>query len=161
MAYIPPHKRHSKDSESERPSLIPERLAPLPHKQHMNLKLPSKRNYDKSGDIVYADNAIFKWFIVGNFDADHDKHLEPISVESFEQRIGVKPLVLVSNHPPKGKDEEGERTTSSTLSESVAVNVWPDLLTSFEIVRNKMESKELKENHQWWPDLARFSSMGM
>ncbi|KAK0600732.1 hypothetical protein LWI29_017936 [Acer saccharum] len=145
MAYIPPHKRHSKDSESERPSLIPERLAPLPHKQHRNLKLPSKRKYDNSGDIVYADNAIFKWFIVGNFDADQDNQLEPISVESFEQRMGMKPLVLVNNHPTKGNDEEGESTTSSTLSESVAVNVWPDLLTSFEIVRNKMESKELDE----------------
>lgn len=37
-------------------------------------------------------------------------------------------------------DDEGESTISSTRSESVAVNVWPDLLSSFEIVRNKMES---------------------
>ncbi|KAK4851495.1 hypothetical protein QYF36_015704 [Acer negundo] len=54
-----------------------------------------------------------------------------------------KPLVLVNNHPPpKENDDEGESTISNTRSESVAVNVWPDLLSSFEIVRNKMESKE-------------------
>ncbi|TXG66218.1 hypothetical protein EZV62_007493 [Acer yangbiense] len=139
MAYIPPHKRHSKDSE--RPSPVPELLI-VPRKRHLNLKSPSKQhNYEKSGDVVYGENAIFKWLIVGNLDADDHNHLEPISVEAFEQRMREKPLVLVNNHPPP-KENEGESTISNTRSESVAVNVWPDLLSSFEIVRNKMESKE-------------------
>ncbi|KAI9186466.1 hypothetical protein LWI28_017531 [Acer negundo] len=141
MAYIPPHKRHSKDSE--RPSPVPELLI-VPRKRHLNLKSPSKQhNYEKSVDVVYGENAIFKWLIVGNLDADDHNHLEQISVEALEQRMREKPLVLVNNHPPpKENDDEGESTISNTRSESVAVNVWPDLLSSFEIVRNKMESKE-------------------
>ncbi|KAH7571773.1 hypothetical protein JRO89_XS04G0137900 [Xanthoceras sorbifolium] len=140
MAYIPPHKRHSKDSE--RPSPIPELLVPK-----FTRKSTSKHNTDKRGNIVYAENAIFRWFIVG-LDADNNLpssvQLEPISVEAFEQRMGEKPLVLLNSQPAKENDEEGE-TMLTTPWESVAVNVWQDLLSSFEIVRNKMESKELDE----------------
>ena len=61
MAYIPPHKRHSKDSE--RPSPTPEVLVPQ-FKRNFNLR-SSKHNVDRSGKIVYADQAISRWLLAG------------------------------------------------------------------------------------------------
>ncbi|TXG66241.1 hypothetical protein EZV62_007516 [Acer yangbiense] len=144
MAYIPPHKRHSKDPE--RPSPIPERLVPQFPRQ-INLKSSSKVN------MILNTNAR-NMYIVG-LDADNQfpssVHLEPISVEYFKQRIlETTVFVLVDSHPAtKEIDKEGEaisstplETISSTPWESVAVDVWPNLLSSFEIVRNMLKSND-------------------
>ncbi|TXG66142.1 hypothetical protein EZV62_007417 [Acer yangbiense] len=85
-------------------------------------------------------NPIHRWFTVG-LDVDNQfpssVRLEPTSVESFEQRMLEKPLVLVNSHPAtKGYSPE---TISSTPWESVAIDVWPNLLSSFEIVRKNLE----------------------
>ena len=101
MAYIPPHKRHSKDVRGAPP--IPE----TPHPQFqrkMNLRASTSRK-DKSGKIVYADHAISKWFAVGLDDDDQFPpyiHLEPISLEYVERKIGEKPLVLVNSIVTEG-----------------------------------------------------------
>ncbi|KAJ4721187.1 DNA ligase [Melia azedarach] len=139
MAYIPPHMRHSKDPQV--PSPTPERLV---HQFNRNLRLGShKHNADRSGKIVYADNAISRWFAVELDEDGHfplSLHLEPISVESVEQRRGEKPLVLVNNNPAKDNDEVGENTSRSTW-EFVAENVWPDILSACKMVSNLMEEK--------------------
>ncbi|TXG66225.1 hypothetical protein EZV62_007500 [Acer yangbiense] len=148
MAYIPPHKRHSKDSEM--PSPIPERLVPQFSRQ-VNLKSSSNAN-------ARNVSSVRSMYIVG-LDADNQfpssVHLEPTSVEYFKQRMFKNPpFVLVNSHPAtKEIDEEGEailstpmETISSTPWESVAVDIWPKLLSAFEIVRDMLESNnELDE----------------
>ncbi|KAK0600374.1 hypothetical protein LWI29_014364 [Acer saccharum] len=176
MAYIPPHKRHSKDPE--RPSPIPERFVPQFSRQ-VNLKSSSNANHNLN--MILNTNAR-NMYIVG-LDADNQfpssVHLEPTSVEYFKQRMFKNPpFVLVNSHPAtKVKwgfafekrpflklfsidtlynveiDEEGEailstplETISSTPWEFVAVDIWPKLLSAFEIVRDMLESNnELDE----------------
>ena len=92
MAYIPPHKRHSKDPE--RPSPIPERLVPQFSRQ-VNLKSSSKANARNASSVR-------SMYIVG-LDADNQfpssVHLVLTSIESFKQRMFENPLVLVNSHP--------------------------------------------------------------
>ncbi|KAJ6854807.1 hypothetical protein NC651_039690 [Populus alba x Populus x berolinensis] len=124
MAYIPPHKRHSKDVRGAPP--IPE--TPLPQFQRkMNLRASTSRK-DKSGKIVYAEHAISKWFAVG---LDDDElfppyiHLEPISLEYVERK----------------KDSKLERNCSRSPWEIIAEEVQQELLSSFEILRNEMDDQ--------------------
>ncbi|TXG66144.1 hypothetical protein EZV62_007419 [Acer yangbiense] len=143
MAYIPPHKRHSKDSEM--PSPIPERLVPQFSRQ-VNFKSSSNAN-------ARNVSSVRSMYIVG-LDADNQfpssVHLVPTSIESFKPRMFENPLVLVNSHPAtKEIDEEGEaisstplETISSTPWESVAVDVWPKLLSAFAIVRDMLESND-------------------
>ncbi|KAK2640129.1 hypothetical protein Ddye_027924 [Dipteronia dyeriana] len=143
MAYIPPHKRHSKDSK--RPSPTPEVLVPQ-FKRNFNLR-SSKHNVGRSGKIVYADQAISRWLLAGIDDDNQfpcSVHLEPVSVELVGRRSEEKPLVLVNSNPANENDEVRENISRSPW-ESVAENVWPDLLSSFEIMRNKMECENLEE----------------
>lgn len=101
MAYIPPHKRHSLDKG--RPSPCAEFQAPQ-FKRNLNFRSKDSKK-DKGGKIVYADSAISRWFAVGLSDNDQlpsHIHLKPVSVESIEQRSGVKPLVLVNSHLSEG-----------------------------------------------------------
>ncbi|KAK3197931.1 hypothetical protein Dsin_021346 [Dipteronia sinensis] len=152
MAYIPPHKRLSKDSE--RPSPIPERLVPK-FSRRVNLKSSSNANHN-SKRILCADarNTISaRRYIVG-LDADNQfpsyVHLVPTSVESFKLRRFEIPLVLVNSHPAtKEIDEEGATISSTPLEpksstpwESVAADVWPNLLSEFEILRNMFVSND-------------------
>ncbi|XP_052294291.1 uncharacterized protein LOC102624505 isoform X8 [Citrus sinensis] len=137
MAYIPPHMRHSKDPQ--RPSPVPEMLVP---KFNGNLNLGSpNNNADMSGKIVYADRAISRWFAVG-LDEDgslpSSVHLEPFLVDAVEHKRGAKPLVLVNNNLAKDNDKVCGNISRSTW-ESVAENVWPDVLSACKIVKNEME----------------------
>ncbi|GAY68163.1 hypothetical protein CUMW_262000 [Citrus unshiu] len=137
MAYIPPHMRHSKDPQ--RPSPVPEMLVP---KFNGNLNLGSpNNNADMSGKIVYADHAISRWFAVG-LDEDgslpSSVHLEPFSVDTVEHKRGAKPLALVNNNLAKDNDKVCGNISRSTW-ESVAENVWPDVLSACKIVKNEME----------------------
>ena len=96
MAYIPPHKRHSKDPE--RPSPIPERFVPQ-FSRHVNLKSSSNANHNLN--MILNKNAR-NMYIVG-LDADNQfpssVHLEPTSVEYFKQRMFKNPpFVLVNSH---------------------------------------------------------------
>ncbi|EOY10749.1 Uncharacterized protein TCM_026052 isoform 1 [Theobroma cacao] len=139
MAYIPPHKRHSKDSE--RPTPTPESFVPI-FKRNVHLRAP-KPNVDRSGKIVYSNHAISRWFAVGLDDGNSDSSaacLEPVSVESMERKTGEKPVILVKSNV----DKENNEVKGSPWS-SVAENVLPDLLSSFQIARAEVESQDLKE----------------
>ncbi|XP_031284004.1 uncharacterized protein LOC116142740 [Pistacia vera] len=142
MAYIPPHKRRSKDSNS--PSPTPELLAPQ-FKRDLNWR-SSRHNVDRVVKIINADQCVYRWFVVDLYD-NHQfpsfLHLEPI-LEPIERTIGEKSLVLVNNHADKGNDEVGGNMSIRPW-EFVAKNAWPDLLTSFNNLRNKMECKELEK----------------
>ncbi|KAJ6858327.1 hypothetical protein NC652_040793 [Populus alba x Populus x berolinensis] len=139
MAYIPPHKRHSKDVR--RASPIPETLQPQ-FQRHMNLRASTSRK-KKSGKIVDADNTIYKWFAVG-LDEDGQFppyiHLEPISFDYIESKTGEKPLVLVNSIVTE-EDIKLERTCSRSPWEIIAENVQQELLSSFEILRNEMDDQ--------------------
>ncbi|GKV07521.1 hypothetical protein SLEP1_g19282 [Rubroshorea leprosula] len=126
MAYIPPHKRTSKDSERSRPT--PESLVP-----HF------KRNVTLSSNkIVYANNAISKWLAFGLDDDNQlpsNVDLEPVSVEY----VGERPLMLVNSNVIENNEVEGKRWLS------ISENVLPDLLCSFEIWKADLERKDLEE----------------
>ncbi|PNS90139.1 hypothetical protein POPTR_019G030300v4 [Populus trichocarpa] len=139
MAYIPPHKRYSKDVR--RASPIPETLH-RQFKRNMNLRA-STSHLDKSGKIVYADRCISKWFAVGLDDDDNFPphiHLEPISLEYVERKSGEKPLVLV-NSVVTEEDSKLERNCSRSPWEIIAEEVQQELLSSFEILRNEMDDQ--------------------
>ncbi|XP_031283635.1 uncharacterized protein LOC116142349 [Pistacia vera] len=136
---------HTSDSkDSNRPSPTAELLAPHV-KRDLNLR-SSQHNVDRVGKIIFADQCVYTWFVV-DLDDNHQfpsfVHLEPIS-EPIERAIGEKSLVLVNNHADKGNDEVGGNISSRTR-DFVAKNAWPDLLTSFNNLRNKMECKELEK----------------
>ncbi|KAG6737482.1 hypothetical protein POTOM_059006 [Populus tomentosa] len=139
MAYIPPHKRHSKDVRGAPP--IPE-TPQTQFQRKMNLRASTSRK-KKSGKIVDADTTIYKWFAVG-LDEDGQFppyiHLEPISFEYIERKTGEKPLVLVNSIVTE-EDSKLERTCSRSPWEIIAENVQQELLSSFEILRNEMDDQ--------------------
>lgn len=112
MAYIPPHKRHSRDMEKASPTaelLVPQfnRKLNLRPKftQKSDLK-PSKSEVDRSGKIVYAHQAVRKWFSIGSSGNGNQfpscVHLEPFSATSIEHTRGEKPLALVNTNISQG-----------------------------------------------------------
>ncbi|KAB5512132.1 hypothetical protein DKX38_029160 [Salix brachista] len=139
MAYVPPHKRQSEDVRRAPP--IPETLQPQ-FQRIMNLRA-STSHKNKSGNIVYADHAIYKWFALG-LDVDGQFppyiHLEPISYEDLERKYGEKPLVLVNSIITED-DCKPERNCSKSPWEIIAENVHQELVSSFEILRKEMDDQ--------------------
>ncbi|XP_038890293.1 uncharacterized protein LOC120079912 [Benincasa hispida] len=150
MAYIPPHKRHSRDME--KPSPTAELLAPqfnrklnlrpsAPHFVRKDLR-PSGRKVDRSGKIVYANQAINKWFSIGSSDDGNlfpsCVHLEPFSVQAIEDKRGEKPLALVNSNISQGNREEEEEVITEPWA-SIVVNLLPDLLSSVGHAKNEMD----------------------
>ncbi|XP_052294349.1 uncharacterized protein LOC102617183 [Citrus sinensis] len=117
----------------------------------LNLGLP-KLNEDRSGNIVHAEHAVFRWFAVG-LDGDSgfptSFQSEPSSVEPVEHKRGVKPLVLVNNNLAEDNDEV-RGNLSRSPGGPVAENVWPDVLSAYKIVKNELEKK---------PTIARFGEV--
>ncbi|KAK8712863.1 hypothetical protein V6N13_148091 [Hibiscus sabdariffa] len=115
------------------PTPTPESLIP---RFNRNVQLRASRsNADRSGRIVYSNYAISRWFAVGLDDGNGDTyaaHLKPVTVESIERRTGEKPVILVKYN--LDKDEEKGCPWSS-----IAENVLPDLLSSFENARAEIE----------------------
>ncbi|XP_028103589.1 uncharacterized protein LOC114302718 isoform X1 [Camellia sinensis] len=138
MSYIPPHKRHSKDTDKPPPT--PESLTPQFH-NNLNVRSSGSSPKDrkakhskhsfKAGKIKYADDAICRWFPVG-FPPD-----QPMSLKSFEQKL---PLSLVLD-THLTKENKGEVLKSPW--ESIAEDVQEDLLSSFQNLRNVMECQEV------------------
>ncbi|CAM8897205.1 unnamed protein product [Rhodiola kirilowii] len=145
MAYIPPHKRHTRDTDKPDPK--PALLAPQFRK---NLSLGSssssfnrKNDRDKpmGWNIKYPNSAVFRWFAVGL--TNDDVLPFPVSLQLVPSGI-VKSkdgerLILVNT--------EVEKTTEvgSTLKSPwviIAENVLPDLLSSFLAVRNENENND-------------------
>ncbi|KHG25772.1 dna-directed rna polymerase subunit alpha [Gossypium arboreum] len=143
MAYIPPHKRHSKDAESPTPKPTPTPESFISKfKRNVQLRA-SNTKADRSGRIVYSNYAISRWFAVGLDDGNGDTssvHLKPVSVESIERKTGEKPAILVKSNLNKENNEAKGSPWSS-----IAENILPDLLSSFEKVRAETECKDLKD----------------
>ncbi|XP_050116125.1 uncharacterized protein LOC126593978 isoform X1 [Malus sylvestris] len=146
MAYVPPHRRHSK--ESERPLLTPELLAPQ-SKKNLIIKPYNKSNVGWTGDTVYADHSIFRWCAIGLNDENQfpsSVNLEPVSLESADLNFGKNRVVLINTSLI---NEGGEVKWNLPRSpwESITENVLEDLLSTFKHVRNEMKSAKLKEVH--------------
>ncbi|KAI3868984.1 hypothetical protein MKW92_041283 [Papaver armeniacum] len=143
MAYIPPHKRHSKDDNN----------MPLPTQfqkkagssSSSTSKSTTKCTKDRAAKlmgrhIIYLHCSISKWFI----EADDERipadsiRLEPfVGYKSVEWERGGKPFVLVC-------DSLGDRgfTENSTPWVSVTENIRSDLLASLENMRTAMDLGE-------------------
>ncbi|KAL4377999.1 hypothetical protein GQ457_02G033280 [Hibiscus cannabinus] len=135
MAYIPPHKRQSKDSERPSPMPTPTpTLASLSHRFNRNVRLGASKF-----KAVYSNQAISRWFAVGwNGHGDASAaHLKPVSVESFE-RSSKKPLILDKNNLDKYK---AQGSPCSTILE----NVMSELLSSVESLKAEIKREDLKD----------------
>ncbi|KAF8039262.1 hypothetical protein BT93_B1714 [Corymbia citriodora subsp. variegata] len=144
MAYVPPHKRHSKESGGQSP--VPASLSGQ-FKKGLNFRSPGT-NAHQSGKIVYADNAISRWLAVGlDDDGDHlpsGVFLRPVSVEAFERKSGEKPLALAKSCTANEDDETG-RDHNKKPWVHIAETVMPDLVSSYEVVRSEIEGQSMEE----------------
>ncbi|XP_010908316.1 uncharacterized protein [Elaeis guineensis] len=147
MAYIPPHKRHSKDAE--KPSPVPESLIPS-FKRGLHLgskpggqgrRENANSSHNRSSKIIYAPHSISRWWLAGEGDLNPASfHLEPVSCEIIEKKFGGKPLALtVGADPPVGSADE-------RLWASIAERILPDLLACAGSARNEIasENEEIK-----------------
>lgn len=128
MAYIPPHKRHSRDMENTSPT--PESLS-----SQFNRKLNLKRKFNGKLTITYAEGAISKWFVIGSSDDGNQflpcVHLEPFSVPSIELKWGEKPLALLNSSV-----SQGNRTMPWSFS-GLVVCIWYFLLMNKQLNKKK------------------------
>ncbi|XP_072962945.1 uncharacterized protein [Typha angustifolia] len=114
MAYIPPHKRHSKTSDTATP--IPDSLSPR-FKQTLTLSGGNRRrNHSASssssaspqaGKIHYAAHSISRWWSSPT-GIPESFRLEPFSCELIERNSGGKPLILACGGGEAEFGEEGE-----------------------------------------------------
>ncbi|ERM97964.1 hypothetical protein AMTR_s00117p00092890 [Amborella trichopoda] len=152
MAYIPPHKRHTKDTEksTSSPSLLIPQL-----EESLNLGTRyagssgrSRRNLKRdipNVSIKYSKNSISRWWDVGMSDDMQSSEspsvsLKPYPCELIERRTGEKPLAIVAK-----EESEPSRTLEPWLH--IAERIQPDLDFAFQIVKSQMDfgmSKELK-----------------
>ncbi|KAH9728286.1 hypothetical protein KPL70_008975 [Citrus sinensis] len=133
MAYIPPHLRRLKDPE--RPSPVPEMLEPIFNRK---LKLGSSKNDTGaySNYIEYGDHAVHRLFVCG-LDSNNSissDHFEEFPEEPDEHKRSVTINLARDN-------DIACANTSRSPWESIAENVWPDVLSACNIVKNEMEEK--------------------
>ncbi|XP_062003148.1 uncharacterized protein LOC133720716 isoform X2 [Rosa rugosa] len=142
MAYIPPHKRNS--IGAERPVPTPDKLAPL-FKRNVNVR-SSKSNDNWTGKVIWADQAISKWWALGLDDDTQfpsSVNLELISLETIEHKIGEKHLALMNSGLATGSEVKWDLPKSPWVY--IAENVLEDLIASFDNMRKEMESPKLEE----------------
>ena len=105
MAYVPPHKRLSVISGQRVP--VPESLI-VPFKKKLNVHEKSTSSGEMikkqlwADTIVYADECISRWWIIGSMEDDHipeSLHLEPVSIALFVHETNEKPFVLAKANP--------------------------------------------------------------
>ncbi|GAY66023.1 hypothetical protein CUMW_245460, partial [Citrus unshiu] len=114
MAYIPPNLRRSKD---------PQR--PSPHDAGASTNC-----------IEYGDHAVHRSFVCGldNNKSISSDHFEEVPEEPDEQKRSVTINLATDN-------DKACANTSRSPWESIAANVWPDVLSACNIVKNEMEEK--------------------
>lgn len=137
MAYIPPHKRHSKEAGDSNNRLSPPIPQSLAHQFRRKFSLrPSRAKsiVERSGKIIYAEQAISRWFAVGLDDNNQfpsSVHVDHVSLESIGRKTERKPLALFNNNKSHS-DEEMKRPW-----EVIAENAVVDLVSCFENVRDE------------------------
>ncbi|XP_062084268.1 uncharacterized protein LOC133790603 [Humulus lupulus] len=142
MAYVPPHKRLSKNDDGEgSSSQSPLPKPALPYfliKKDKNLK---HKSAGSSSVSAYKYDSIFKWFAVGLDDHNHlppSVHLRTISGETVDGKI-LKRQVLYY-------DSDDESFTRRRPWEYIAENLLQDLLSSFDEYRSRRETdKDLQK----------------
>ena len=100
MAYIPPHKRHSKGPQRPTP---PEMRVPEFNRK-LNFGSRKHNAGTKVNYVEYSDHAVQRWFVCG-LDSNSSfpsVHFEDFPEESVEHKREAKPLVLVTNNLAKG-----------------------------------------------------------
>ncbi|KAL8533015.1 hypothetical protein ACS0TY_009319 [Phlomoides rotata] len=134
MAYVPPHKRHSQGGAASS-QLSPDPPPGSVIRGFQKLNFASKE-YPKK--IVYAENAISRWFVVGV--ADESRVSALARLNSFERSSGDKALAL-------GLKENEENAHEFTENQwiFVAETLKKDLIASLENVRNEMRDCESGE----------------
>ncbi|KAK3441912.1 hypothetical protein EUGRSUZ_B02178 [Eucalyptus grandis] len=141
MAYIPPHKRHSKEGGGA--SRPPTSLV-WQFKKGLNSRSPNSKAH-LSGRIEHADTATYRWLAVGLGD-DGDRlpssvFLKPVSIEWGP---GEKQLALTKSCTVKDDDETG-RDNRKKPWEHIAETVMQDLLCSFEVLRSEIKDQSMGE----------------
>ncbi|KAH9728291.1 hypothetical protein KPL70_008976 [Citrus sinensis] len=133
MAYIPPHLRRSKDPQ--RPSPVPEMLEPILKRK---LKLGSSKHDTGaySNDIKYGDHAVHRKLVCGldNNNSISSDHFEEFPGEPDEHKRSMTINLARDN-------DKACANTSRSPWESIAENVWPDLLSACNNIKNEMEEK--------------------
>ncbi|KAK8479308.1 hypothetical protein V6N13_014912 [Hibiscus sabdariffa] len=139
MAYIPPHKRYSKDSEKPTPMPPPTPASLNIPRFNRTVQLRASRSniHYRSGRTVYSNYATPRWFAVG-LDDGIGAHLIPISVDYFERRTVKNLLILVKDNLYKNEAKE-------CPCSSIVENVLPDLLSSFEKATTEIKSGDSKD----------------
>ncbi|XP_030520814.1 uncharacterized protein LOC115734257 [Rhodamnia argentea] len=141
MAYVPPHKRPSKESVS--PSPVPASLSQQ-FKKGLSFRSP-ENNAHQSGKIANANTTIYRWLTVGlDFDGDHlpcGVFLKPVSVEAIAPISGEKLLSLLALGKSRMVNEEDETGQDHWKKpwEHIAETVMQDLVSSFEVVRSEIK----------------------
>lgn len=154
MAYVPPHKRLSKDSPSPKPTPVPSSIIPKFHqtltlgsggrREQLNKSNPRRRHDRQSsssnqggggGKIIWAANAIWRWFAAGSAAGDDrilsNAQLTPFDCELFERRNGAKPLVI--------EGEEGGGEAEERPWVRIAEKIVPDLVGLSQLAAEGLE----------------------
>ncbi|RZC82169.1 hypothetical protein C5167_044955 [Papaver somniferum] len=151
MAYIPPHKRQSKDGGGN--GLVPTPNSfpvPIFHKRSSTVSESRTGVYNarKVGMMIYAKGAISKWFIQGGSTSDGDQlpgnslRMEPFRrSQSFEWKRWGDAFVLTCDP----SSSTGSLQTQTTPWVSIAENIRDELLDSFGKVREEIRSGEVGE----------------
>ncbi|MCL7048647.1 hypothetical protein MKW94_025071 [Papaver nudicaule] len=134
MAYIPPHKRRSKDDGNSR--LLPSytNTSSTYNKPKIKKHLKAKAKSRALRHRVYIRGTVSdQWFIEADEDDDDDQiptdsiRLEPfLGYKSAEWERDGKPFVLVCDSPRSS----GGGSTQPWVS--ITESIWPELLDSFE-----------------------------
>ncbi|KAM6577237.1 hypothetical protein CsatB_029074 [Cannabis sativa] len=145
MAYVPPHKRVSKKGSSQNTTPTPKPELPPFHTNNKN----SKHNSSAAGITGYAYEHIHRWFAAGLDDRNlfpPSVDLQPLYVESANENV-VQRLALFNNTDSNEKQSNNRLTKSFNRGpwEYIAETVLPDIHSSFEDFRNKMEESD--QNH--------------
>ncbi|KAM6596409.1 hypothetical protein CsatA_006933 [Cannabis sativa] len=147
MAYVPPHKRVSKndndgDGEGSSQSPIPKPELPPFLTNYKNPKHKSSAHYQQVGDYKY--DGIFKWFAVGLDDDNHfppSLNLRTVSGKFLQGKI-VRRQVL-HYHSDDTTERSSNRVTQSFTRqpwEYITENLLQDLFSSFDEYRCNRES---------------------
>ena len=111
MAYIPPHKRHSKEAGDSNNRLSPPMPQSLAHQFRRKFSLrPSRAKsiVERRGKYTYAEQAISRWFAVGLDDNNQfpsSVHVDHVSLEYIGRKTEGKPLALFNNNKSHSGNE--------------------------------------------------------